>query len=343
VDAVKAAGNSGIKYVTGLFATQMKGLIDKLESTDCNFIRCIKPNPQMQAGAFDRSYTINQLRFLGVLNTCKVLKLGLPSRVNYEMIGEPLREALPEKLKYEFRRYNSRKVTNAVLWSAQIPWDDYRLGKTRCFFRAGKIGQLDDIMKMSQVGLNTPKGEEFLARMHQWLVRERWRWSGKLVMNLLASKWLLELIRKKPGCRLKLQSFFRMQLKRKYYKKKQLAVQRWQLAMLHQMACQNLLVHCKYVHDNKAVMILKQKEIRRKRLQQRLRGDVGGKKKKKAAVTAEGEEGVEDAPQEESAFSKKVKAKIKATLASRTRKQAQGEMEGGSKEEVGEDVKEARM
>jgi myosin heavy subunit len=341
VDAVKAAGNSGIKYVTGLFATQMKGLIDKLESTDCNFIRCIKPNPQMQAGAFDRSYTINQLRFLGVLNTCKVLKLGLPSRVNYEMIGEPLREALPEKLKYEFRRYNSRKVTNAVLWSAQIPWDDYRLGKTRCFFRAGKIGQLDDIMKMSQVGLNTPKGEEFLARMHQWLVRERWRWSGKLVMNLLASKWLLELIRKKPGCRLKLQSFFRMQLKRKYYKKKQLAVQRWQLAMLHQMACQNLLVHCKYVHDNKAVMILKQKEIRRKRLQQRLRGDVGGKKKKKAAVTAEGEEGVEDAPQEESAFSKKVKAKIKATLASRTRKQAQGEMEGGSKEEVGEDVKEA--
>jgi myosin heavy subunit len=339
VEAVKAAGDSKITTVTALFATQMRGLIDKLESTDCNFIRCIKPNPQMQAGVFDRSYTINQLRFLGVLNTCKVLKLGLPSRVNYEMVGEPLREALPPALKAQFHRYNSRKVTNAVLWSAEIPWDDYRLGKTRCFFRAGKIGQLDEVMKMSQVGLGTPKGKVFLERMHQWLVRERWRWSGKLVMNLLAIKWLLELIRKKPGMRLRLQSFFRMQLKRKYYKKKQLAVQRWQLAMLHTMACERLLEHCKYVHDNKAVMILKQKEIRRKRLQQRLRGDVGGKKKKKAAVV-EGEEG-EAAPQEESAFAKKVKAKIKATLASRSRKQAQAEMEGGSKEEIGVDVKES--
>jgi myosin heavy subunit len=32
----------------------MKGLTDKLHSTQCSFVRCIKPNPLMQAGLFDR-------------------------------------------------------------------------------------------------------------------------------------------------------------------------------------------------------------------------------------------------------------------------------------------------
>ena len=50
-------------------------------------------------------------------------------------------------------------MTNALLWAAEIPWDDYRLGKTLCFFRAGKIGQLDKVMKMCTSGLNTPEGE----------------------------------------------------------------------------------------------------------------------------------------------------------------------------------------
>ena len=35
----------------------------------------------------------------------KVLKMGLPSRVGYEHVGEPLRESLPEDLKQQFVRY----------------------------------------------------------------------------------------------------------------------------------------------------------------------------------------------------------------------------------------------
>ena len=50
-------------------------------------------------------YSIEQLRFLGVLNTCKVLKMGLPSRVGYEHVGEPLRASLPPALQAQFVRY----------------------------------------------------------------------------------------------------------------------------------------------------------------------------------------------------------------------------------------------
>jgi myosin heavy subunit len=36
---------------------------------------------QMEYGCFDRNYVVGQLRSLGVMATCKVLKAGLPTRV----------------------------------------------------------------------------------------------------------------------------------------------------------------------------------------------------------------------------------------------------------------------
>ena len=37
----------------------------------------------------------------------QVLKMGLPSRVGYEHVGEPLRESLPSDLKQQFVRYGT--------------------------------------------------------------------------------------------------------------------------------------------------------------------------------------------------------------------------------------------
>ena len=306
----RAAGTGKkAKHVTITYAKQMTGLKDKLMSTQCNFVRCIKPNAQMKAGIFDRHYSVEQLRFLGVLNTCKVLKLGLPSRVNYEHVGEPLRAALPAALKAKFERYGPKKVTNAVLWAAEIPWDDYRLGRTLCFFRAGKIGQLDKIMKMN---LNSAEGASFCARLEKWLIRERWKWSFALTCDMLASVWLLELIRKKPPMAKRLQGFFRMYLARKAYRAKRERVRQWQTCYLYMRMCKIWQDHYQYVHDNKEVMLLKQKEIKRKRLLLRLRGNVGDKKKETdGARKTEG--------REETDTDRKLKARIKSQLSKGSR------------------------
>jgi len=284
-----------------------------LHSTQCSFVRCIKPTPQMKAGLFDRHYSIEQLRFLGVLNTCKVLKMGLPSRVGYEVVGEPLRASLPADLQEHFKRYGPRKVTNALLWAAEIPWDDYRLGKTMCFFRAGKINQLDKVMKMCSSNLGSAEGKAFLARLKRWLIRTKWKWAFRLQSNMLTGVWLLNLVRSKPPMAIRLQSFFRMYMKRKKFRKLKQAVYHWHIAYLHTLTNQRWAAHYKYVHDNKEVMIAKQKEVRRKRLQQRLRGD-SGKKKKKAAKAA-GEEGDAEEETGPSEVALKLKARIRAKLA----------------------------
>ena len=298
----KQSGAKKSKFVTGTYAKQMQGLKDKLQSTQCNFIRCIKPNPKMQAGLFDRHYSIEQLRFLGVLNTCKVLKMGLPSRVGYEHVGEPLRAALPGKLKEKFARYGPRKVTYAVLWAADIPWDDYRLGKTKCFFRAGKIGQLDKIMKMN---LNSAEGQAFCAKLERWLIRELWKHAYALTCDLLASVWLLELIRKKPPMAKRLQAFWRMYAAKKKYKEKRERIRRWHTCYLFMRMRRIWCDHYQYVHDNKEVMMQKQKELKRKRLMMRLRGNVGGDKKATAT---------RDKDREETETDRMLRARIKMAL-----------------------------
>lgn len=308
-EAKLAGSGKKAKHVTVTYSKQMTGLKDKLQSTQCNFVRCIKPNAEMKAGVFDRHYSVEQMRFLGVLNTCKVLKLGLPSRVGYEHVGEPLRAALPAALKAKFTRYGPKKVTYAVLWAAEIPWDDYRLGRTLCFFRAGKIGQLDKIMKMN---INSAEGAVFCARLEKWLIRQKWKWAYALQCDLMAATWLLELIRKKPPMAKRLQTYFRMYLARKAYRAKRERVRQWQMCYLYMRMCKIWQDHYQYVHDNKAVMLLKQKEIKRKRLLLRLRGNVGDKKKEtEGARKTEG--------REETDVDRQLKARIKSQLSKGSR------------------------
>ncbi|RLN99272.1 hypothetical protein DYB28_015185, partial [Aphanomyces astaci] len=70
--------------VSEMFTHQMKGLVVELDSTRSNFIRCIKPNAAMDARVFDRRSVLDQLRCSGTIQACKVLQVGLPTRVSYE-------------------------------------------------------------------------------------------------------------------------------------------------------------------------------------------------------------------------------------------------------------------
>ena len=57
--------------------------VAELNSTRCNFVRCIKPNAQMSVGVFDPIYTVEQLRHTGMLQCCELLKHGYPTRIAY--------------------------------------------------------------------------------------------------------------------------------------------------------------------------------------------------------------------------------------------------------------------
>ena len=100
--AAKAAPSRGKKKapktVVGGFVASMVGLRKVLGASQCSFVRCIKPNKTMTPGAVERSMVAEQLRSLGVIQTCQVLKVGLPTRIRYADLSAALAPALPAEL-----------------------------------------------------------------------------------------------------------------------------------------------------------------------------------------------------------------------------------------------------
>ncbi|KAI9918070.1 hypothetical protein PsorP6_012811 [Peronosclerospora sorghi] len=94
------------QIVSAKFCDQMHELTDTLNATRCNFIRCIKPNPTMSPGIFDHGYVVDQLRCSGMLATCELLKVGLPTRVGYEEICRIYKPVLPPSVTPMFDAYN---------------------------------------------------------------------------------------------------------------------------------------------------------------------------------------------------------------------------------------------
>lgn len=50
----------------------MKGLMEELRSSDCHFVRCIKPNSKKEPLTFYPQLTLQQIRYLGILETVRV-------------------------------------------------------------------------------------------------------------------------------------------------------------------------------------------------------------------------------------------------------------------------------
>ncbi|CAK4167413.1 unnamed protein product [Aphanomyces euteiches] len=220
------------------FCDQMQALVDTLNATRCNFIRCVKPNPTMTLGQFDNGYVVDQLRCTGMLATCELLKVGLPTRVSYEEICRIYKPVLPSNVTPMFQCYNDRTFTEAVLWAFRVDPDAYRLGRTRVFFKTGKIALLDALLKVDMKKM----GPWIVARLKKWLARRRWRYATAKVMAQRAFLWLLDYVKNRKAAIIKIQALARMlkvrkqflvrrEQKREQEKRKELAHRRWKKAI----------------------------------------------------------------------------------------------------------------
>jgi hypothetical protein len=239
------AGGKKVQTVTATFNKQMQQLRDTLESTACVFTRCLKPNFQMEFGCFDKEYVTGQLRSLGIMATCKVLKAGLPTRVLYTVLEANLRAVLPADIKPQFERFGARMLCDAMLWSYDVPADDYRCGRTRIFFRTGKIGKMQEI---SRLNMNSGEGKKLKANLKRWLIIQKWRWAYRMTCHTLSWPWLLELIKSKPFMAIKIQSAIRRKLA--YLLKRRMMRWKvfWRIIVLKAIACKHFVFRYRAIH-----------------------------------------------------------------------------------------------
>jgi myosin heavy subunit len=66
------------------FKRGINELMEDLEKSRCNFVRCIKPNNSKAAGVWDMPLVMNQIKFLGIKDFLIMKKKMFPLRIDYK-------------------------------------------------------------------------------------------------------------------------------------------------------------------------------------------------------------------------------------------------------------------
>jgi len=81
----RGEAKSGNKKTLGSkFKNQLSELMVTLEATNPHFVRCLKPNDLKKGDLFDSKLILNQLCYAGLLEVCRIRKIGYPVRKTLE-------------------------------------------------------------------------------------------------------------------------------------------------------------------------------------------------------------------------------------------------------------------
>ncbi|XP_070153031.1 myosin heavy chain, muscle isoform X11 [Polyergus mexicanus] len=132
----------GFSTVSSSYREQLNNLMTTLRATQPHFVRCIIPNEMKQPGVIDSHLVMHQLTCNGVLEGIRICRKGFPNRMVYPDF----------KLRYKILCANAvqepcdpQKATQIILDAINLDSDQYRMGHTKVFFRAGVLGQMEEL------------------------------------------------------------------------------------------------------------------------------------------------------------------------------------------------------
>merc|ERR1711937_614888 len=141
----KRQKGGSFQTVSGLHKESLNRLMTNLKATQPHFIRCIIPNEIKKPGYMDWNLVLHQLRCNGVLEGIRICRKGFPSRVQYEefvlryIVLFPAAKASMEEI------VDYKKTAKVITDGIQLEDWKFRFGHTKMFFKAGIIGDLEDL------------------------------------------------------------------------------------------------------------------------------------------------------------------------------------------------------
>ncbi|XP_052850259.1 LOW QUALITY PROTEIN: unconventional myosin-XV [Drosophila gunungcola] len=121
--------------VAARFADSLQQLLQSMGRCHPWFVRCIKPNQEKHALRMDMPCVLQQLRYLGMLDTIQIRQRGYPVRLRFQHFVERYRHLLASPLA---RGTPYRELCRALLEAMPrtgVEGPDYQLGATRVFLR----------------------------------------------------------------------------------------------------------------------------------------------------------------------------------------------------------------
>jgi myosin heavy chain 6/7 len=146
----EGSGKTGVKKKGGSMQTisathreQLNKLMFNLKQTHPHFVRCIIPNEIKTGGVLDSHLVLHQLHCNGVLEGIRICRKGFPNRMIYAEFKQRYSILAPNAIPKGF--VDAKKATENILKDVQLSDELYRCGSTKVFFKAGVLGQLEDM------------------------------------------------------------------------------------------------------------------------------------------------------------------------------------------------------
>ncbi|XP_047321544.1 myosin-15 [Impatiens glandulifera] len=124
--------------VSSRFKLQLQALMETLNSTEPHYVRCVKPNSLNRPQKFENHSILHQLRCGGVLEAVRISLAGYPTRKTYNEFVDRFGLLALEIMD---RSYDDKMTTEKILQKLKL--ENYQLGRTKVFLRAGQIAVLD--------------------------------------------------------------------------------------------------------------------------------------------------------------------------------------------------------
>nr|XP_061795724.1 myosin-7-like isoform X2 [Nerophis lumbriciformis] len=197
---------SSFQTVSALHRENLNKLMTNLRSTHPHFVRCIIPNETKTPGAMENPLVMHQLRCNGVLEGIRICRKGFPNRILYGDFKQRYRILNPSAIP-EGQFIDNKKASEKLLGSLDIDHNQYKLGHTKVFFKAGLLGQLeemrDDRLALVITGIQA-RSRGLLARIEFQKIVERRdallviQWNIRAFMGVKNWPWMKMYFKIKP-------------------------------------------------------------------------------------------------------------------------------------------------
>ncbi|CAJ0963541.1 unnamed protein product, partial [Mesorhabditis belari] len=143
----KKKGKSGsMMTVSMLYRESLNKLMTMLHKTHPHFIRCIIPNEKKQSGMLDAALVMNQLTCNGVLEGIRICRKGFPNRTAHpEFVQRYAVLAAAEAKSDPDPKKCSEAILSKIVNDGGLTDENFRVGKTKVFFKAGILAALEDL------------------------------------------------------------------------------------------------------------------------------------------------------------------------------------------------------
>ncbi|XP_067107349.1 myosin-7-like [Osmerus mordax] len=202
----KKKKGSSFQTVSALHRENLNKLMTNLRSTHPHFVRCLIPNETKTPGAMENPLVMHQLRCNGVLEGIRICRKGFPNRIQYGDFKQRYRILNPNVIP-EGAFMDNKKAAEKLLGSLDIDHDQYRLGHTKVFFKAGLLGVLeemrDDRLALIITGIQS-RARGLLARIEFQKIVERRdallviQWNVRAFMGVKNWPWMKMYFKIKP-------------------------------------------------------------------------------------------------------------------------------------------------